>query len=110
MFSPATPSSQSADQAMCVWLSVTVLVEEVSVLGLSSAGSVLESAAAELLQSAARREWPVLIQQQGRPSTRPHRHTHTTRGAARRLFSLCQRLSSWCNCSLCQLRPRTLIT
>ena len=45
----------------CVWFSVTELAEEVSVLGLSSAGSVLESAAAELLQSAAQREWPVLI-------------------------------------------------
>lgn len=56
----------------CVWLSVTGLVEEISVPGLSCAGSVLESAASELLQSAAQREWPVLIQQQGRPSAGLH--------------------------------------
>ena len=44
-----------------VWLSVTALVEKVSVVALSSAGSVLECAAVELLQSLAQREWPVLI-------------------------------------------------
>ncbi|TDH07850.1 hypothetical protein EPR50_G00110320 [Perca flavescens] len=44
-----------------VWLSVTVLVEKVSVVALSSAGSVLECAAVELLRSLAQREWPVLI-------------------------------------------------
>lgn len=52
----------------CVRLSVTVLVEEVSVPGLSCAASVLETAASELLQSAAQREWPALMHQQGRPS------------------------------------------
>lgn len=51
-----------------------MLVEEISVPGLSYAGSVLESAASELLQSAAQREWPVLIQQQGRPSAGLHIH------------------------------------
>lgn len=76
------PSSQSADQAVCAWLSVTVLVEEVSVLCLSCAGSVLGSVSSELLRSVTQREWPVLIQQQGRPSVGPHIHTDTMRGAS----------------------------
>ncbi|KAA8589193.1 hypothetical protein FQN60_010538, partial [Etheostoma spectabile] len=61
-----------------VWLSVTALVEEVSVVALSSAGSVLELAAVELLQGLAQREWPVLIPQQDRPSDGPNIHTTTT--------------------------------
>lgn len=39
--------------SLCVWLSVTVLVDEDSVSDLSCADSVLECAAAELLQSLA---------------------------------------------------------
>lgn len=46
-------SSQSADQAQRAWPSVTVLVDKVSALGVSSVGSVLESAAAVPLQSVA---------------------------------------------------------
>lgn len=45
-------SSKSAVQ-VCAWFSVTVLVEEDSVSGLSCAHSVLECAASELLQSLA---------------------------------------------------------
>lgn len=57
---------------MRVWLSVTGLVDEVSVWVRSPAGSVLEPAAAELLQSAAQREWPTLVKQQGGPSIGLH--------------------------------------
>lgn len=46
-------SSQSAVQIICVWLSVTVLVDETPVFCFSAAGSVLESAAAVLLQDLA---------------------------------------------------------
>lgn len=47
-------SSQSAVQIICVWLSVTVLVDEAPVFFcFSAAGSVLESAAAVLLQDLA---------------------------------------------------------
>ncbi|KAM7388903.1 hypothetical protein PAMP_022907 [Pampus punctatissimus] len=66
------PPALSQLSRRCVWFSVTELVDGVSVLGLSASGSVLESAAAELLQSGAQREWPVLIQQQDRPSLGPH--------------------------------------
>lgn len=36
------PSSKSADQTVCVWLSVTVLAEEASAEDLRCDGSVLE--------------------------------------------------------------------
>lgn len=49
-----------------------MLAEKVSVLGLGCAGSVFESAVAELLQSVAQREWPALVYPLGRPSTEPH--------------------------------------
>lgn len=63
-----TPSSKSAGQALTAWFSVTGLAEKASVLRLSSAPSVLEADAAELQQSVAQREWPVLVGLQGGPS------------------------------------------
>lgn len=55
-----------------VWIGVTELGQEVSVLGLGSTGSVLELAAVELLQSVARWEWPVLVPLEDGPRTGLH--------------------------------------
>lgn len=66
------PPALSQLSRPCVWLSVTVLVEKDSVSELGCADSVLECAAAKLLQSLAQWEWPVLSQQQDRPSTGLH--------------------------------------